>query len=183
MTRTIVKRVTAGVAAAAGALVLGITTASATTGAPVETGQAGEVPPCASGQLKLSASEPQQAGASGQHTMTLSLKNISESTCGVDGLPTVELVGPEHDVYGDTFQLPQGTPDGGFAALVPGEASEIAEVTVLSPAQGSETWTPDTIEVTPPGESSPLIQDWPDDLPVLRQDGATHPGSFVRGIA
>ncbi|MBK1787430.1 DUF4232 domain-containing protein [Prauserella cavernicola] len=178
MTQAIVKRVATGVAAAAGVLVLGVTTASAAT---VEPQQTGEVPPCTSDQLMLSTSEPRPGDVSDQYHLTIGFENISETTCGVDGLPTVDLVGPDDPLFGDTYRLPEGMANDDFVDLVPGQSAEIAEVTVLTPSEGAEAWTPNSIQITPPGEEDALTSDW-GDLPVLRQDGATHPGSYVQGI-
>ncbi|GAB3564872.1 hypothetical protein GCM10027445_09450 [Amycolatopsis endophytica] len=164
-------------ASAAGVLALGA------VGSWTVPQQGGEVPPCTSDQLKVSVAAPQPvAGTGSQYATTLTLKNISGGTCGVDGLPTVDLVGPEDPTFGGTFRLTEGADKGDFVALVPGEAEPVAEVTVLTPGPGGETWTPRTIQVTPPGQTSPLISEWPADLPVLRQDGATHPGSYVQGV-
>ncbi|MBN6037624.1 DUF4232 domain-containing protein [Amycolatopsis sp. 195334CR] len=172
MSQAVVKRVLAGSVVTAGVLALGITGASAAVAVPPEEGEA---PACAVDQLKLGAGEPVPAGA--QHRITLSLKNISDRTCSVDGLPAVDLTGPADPVFGDTYRLAPGARPGGFAVLVPGQGEEVAEVTVL----GGGSWTPKAIEATPPGQDAPLLLEWPG-LPVLRQDGATHPGSFVQGI-
>ncbi|OZM71109.1 hypothetical protein CFN78_21830 [Amycolatopsis antarctica] len=182
MNQDLVKRVTIGSVAAAGALVMGVTTASAS---PMETSGPGEVPPCTSEQLKLSASEPEQSeGSDAQYELMLSFKNISDRSCGVAGLPAVDLVGPEQAPYGDRYRLTNGGQPGEFLALVPGQAEEVAQVTVLTSEEGEDdAWTPETIEATPPGQTAPLILEWSEDLPVLRQDGATSPGSYVQGIS
>ncbi|MBK1787533.1 DUF4232 domain-containing protein [Prauserella cavernicola] len=187
MSKSIAKRVTTGVVAASGALVVGIvgmTTASASTADSPGATEGAEVPPCASGQLKVIAGEPQPTeGVQGQFDRTLILKNISETTCGVEGLPTVDLTGPEHAPYGDTFRLPQEPGhDKDFVALTPGEGSEVATLRTLTPSLPEDDWTPETISVTPPGLDTPVTFAWPEDLPVLRQDGATHPGSYVLGL-
>jgi hypothetical protein len=58
-----------------------------------------------------------------------------------------------------------------------------ATITVLTPSGGgSESWTPTKPETIPPRQTTALTAAWPPNLPVLRQDAATHPGSWVDGI-
>ncbi|OZM69999.1 hypothetical protein CFN78_27750 [Amycolatopsis antarctica] len=181
MNNSFVKRMAIGTTVAAGALAVGMTGIASASAGPVTEGP-GEVPPCTAEQLKLTDTAPQPADSNGQYEVTLGFKNISGGTCGLDGLPTVDLVGEAQAPYGERYRLPN-VEQGGFIALVPGEAAEVATMTVLTPGEGGVPWTPKTLEVTAPGEDTPHLSAWPADLPVLRQDGATNPGSYVGGIS
>jgi hypothetical protein len=65
---------------------------------------------------------------------------------------------------------------------VPAGTTASATITVLTPSEGGASWTPAKLETIPPGQTEALTADWPADLPVLRQDAATHPGTYVNGI-
>jgi uncharacterized protein DUF4232 len=178
MSRKSVKRMSAGFAVMAGAVALGVGGSTAAFAEPAD-----DVSSCTSEQLAVSLDTPSAVPeAAGQFTVPVYFKNISNRTCGIEGLPTVSLVGPEH-ALGTTFQLTQGDPNSTFYALVPNETVNTAAITVLTPSTvDPATWTPTTVEVTPPGKDKPLITEWNSGLPVLRQDGATHPGSYVGGV-
>ena len=72
--------------------------------------------------------------------------------------------------------------------VVPAGTTATATITVLKAgggstgSLGSTSWTPTQLKTIPPGQTQPLTANWPSDLPVLRQDSATHPGTYVNGI-
>jgi hypothetical protein len=112
--------------------------------------------------------------------------NTSRSGCLLRGVPGLDLHGPA-DPNGPVYQLPRQDRGGPGVMLAPG-ASAAARVVVLSYEQGSvgsagsTRWTPTRLVTIPPGETTPLTVTWPAGLTVLRQDAATHPGSWVESF-
>ncbi|WP_181774334.1 DUF4232 domain-containing protein [Amycolatopsis pittospori] len=174
-----IRRVSLGVAALTGTLALtACAQAEAATGAS---------PRCATADLAVSLGEPKQLEeATGQYDVPLTFKNISSHACGLHGAPGVDLVGPP-DPNGPVYHLPR-VDNGVRVNEVPAGKTATATVTVLTRTNGSvgsggsTSWTPTKLVTIPPGQTEALTADWPPTLPVLRQDAATHPGSWVNGI-
>ncbi len=144
-------------------------------------------PRCATADLALSLGEPKQLEeATGQYDIPVTFENISSHTCGLHGVPDVDLVGPD-DPNGPVYHLPRDDNGVRVNEVPPGKTAS-ATVTVLTPTDGavgsgdSVSWTPSKLVTIPPGQTEPLSVDWPSSVPVLRQDAATHPGSCVNGI-
>ena len=142
---------------------------------------------CATADLSISIGSPKKHDdSSGQVDVPLTFKNISSHTCALYGLPDVSLLGP-NDPNGPTYQL-TGVDNGVQHNDVEAGKTATAVITVLTPSDGSvgsngsTTWTPTKVQVTPPGQSQALTAAWPSSIAVLRQDSATHPGTFVNGI-
>ncbi|GAA5056560.1 hypothetical protein GCM10023318_34120 [Nocardia callitridis] len=124
----------------------------------------------------LSAETQQDAAPGNQHTLHIVLTNTSTEACLVQGYPGLDLTGPE-DPNGTVYTLPRQ--ETGFAPVTvePGAAAT-ADLTYL--AGGTDGWIPNTIVLTPPDTTTQLVIDWPDGAgSVERQDGATHPGTFI----
>jgi hypothetical protein len=123
------------------------------------------------------------ADTGGQYQVPVVFTNMGDRPCTLRGWPAVELRGP-NDPNGPTYQLSQSPatpkvvtlPVGGTAeALVTYLKYEAGDIGSL----GSTDWTPTSTAVTPPGVVGALIMPWATHDPVLRQDGASHPGSYV----
>ncbi len=189
------KRISVGVAAVAGAFALtacgstGSTAApasnagTAAAAAPAPAGPAAAsvaTPRCTTADLSVSLGKPKEKSP-GQFDVPLTYRNISGHACGLHGVPGVDLAGPDDPAFGPVYHLPRvdnGVKDN---EVTPGTTAS-ATITVLTPAEGRASWTPAKLTTIPPGQTQPLTADWPADLPVLRQDAATHPGSYVNGI-
>ncbi|MFJ1766616.1 DUF4232 domain-containing protein [Amycolatopsis sp. NPDC088138] len=151
---------------------------SATTAKAADTGA---TPRCTTADLSLSLGTPKESqDAKGQFDVPLTFKNTSARTCGLYGVPGVDLIGPD-DPNGTAYHLPRED-NGVKYNEVPAGTAATATITVLTPSEGSASWTPRKLVTIPPGQTQPLTAGWPADLPVLRQDSATHPGSYVNGI-
>ncbi|WP_410579752.1 hypothetical protein [Amycolatopsis sp. lyj-108] len=102
------------------------------------------------------------------------------------GIAALTAAGPA-DPNGPVYHLPR-VDNGVRGNEVPPGSTATATVTVLSRtpglagSQGSASWTPSKLVTVPPGQTEALSVDWPSGLPVLRQDAATRPGSWVNGI-
>ncbi|GAA0624100.1 DUF4232 domain-containing protein [Kutzneria viridogrisea] len=142
---------------------------------------------CATSELSLSVGKPIQAkNGSGGYTVPLVYKNISSRTCDLYGVPGVDLLGPA-DPNGDTYHLPQIDNGAPRNSVDPGD-SATADISVLpyslgsNGSNGSTKWVPTTLKTIPPDQTTALTANWPEGLSVLRQDAATHPGTYVNGI-
>jgi uncharacterized protein DUF4232 len=185
-----VKRFLIGIGTAAGAFALaacGGAAASAPAPGPAPAGGSGggvaaasaATPRCTTADLAVSPGKPVEKSP-GQFDVPLTYRNTSDHTCGLHGVPGVDLVGPDGPM-GPVYHLPRVDNGVKYNEVTPGTTAS-ATVTVLTPAEGGASWTPAKLVTIPPGQTQPLTADWPADLPVLRQDAATHPGSYVNGI-
>jgi hypothetical protein len=186
------KRILMGIGAAAGMVALtacgtaGATTqaggsavAAASVGAPAA---ATATPRCTTADLAVSLGKPaEKTGAPGQFDVPLTYRNTSDHTCGLYGVPGVDLVGPDDATFGPVYHLPR-VDNGVKYNEVPAGTTASATITILTPSEGGASWTPTKLDTIPPGQTEALTADWPADLPVLRQDAATHPGTYVNGI-
>jgi hypothetical protein len=56
----------------------------------------------------------------------------------------------------------------------------LADPTVLTATPGSAgSWLPTQLLTIAPNDTTVIALSWPPDTSVLRQDGATHPGSYI----
>ena len=187
------KRILMGIGTVAGAFALAAcgtsTAATSAAPAPAAGGSGGGVAPaavttprCTTADLEVLLGKPaEKTDAPGQVDIPLTYRNTSDHTCGLYGVPGVDLVGPDDATFGPVYHLPR-VDNGVKYNEVPAGTTASATITVLTPAEGGASWTPTRLNTFPPGQTSPLTAEWPADLPVLRQDAATHPGSYVNGI-
>ncbi|MDT7796926.1 MAG: hypothetical protein QOI78_359 [Actinomycetota bacterium] len=183
------KRILTGIGAAAGMVAL---TACGAAGAATQTssGAAGAAAPaastatprCTTADLAVLLGKPAgKTDAPGQFDVPLTYRNTSDHTCGLYGVPGVDLVGPDDATFGPVYHLPREN-NGVKYNEVPAGTTASATITVLTPSEGGASWTPTSLKTIPPGQTQALTADWPADLPVLRQDAASHPGTYVDGI-
>ena len=133
---------------------------------------AAAAPRCGTDSLSLSTGPYGSPGDNAQMHFAVILTNISPQSCTLQGYPGVDLVGPD----GPTYSLPRQSGDPQPLTLAPG-ASASSRLTFLPTPNG---WVPRTIVVTPPDAATPLETPWiPGGIAVLRQDGATHPGTYI----
>ncbi|VVJ22573.1 Uncharacterised protein [Amycolatopsis camponoti] len=194
------KRILVGIGTAAGAFALaacGTSTAAApapaaaapVAQAPARGASGGGVAPasagtprCTTADLEVLLGKPAEKNdAPGQFDIPLTYRNTTNHTCGLYGVPGVDLAGPDDATFGPVYHLPR-VDNGVKYNEVPAGTTASATITVLTPAEGGASWTPTKLTTIPPGQTSALTVKWPSDLPVLRQDAATHPGSYVNGI-
>jgi hypothetical protein len=173
--RTLVAVVIAGSAALAGCRSAGPTLQPSAAA----TSQASEPVPaqrCTLDQLTASLGD---TTGEGQRRTTIVWTNTSGSACVMDGYGGVDLEGPD-DPMGRTYSLRRESTAPQPFTLDPGRAAHTT-ITWLMP-QGEPGWTPTSIKATPPDETRSARLDWPGGA-VLRQDGATHPGSFIGPVS
>ncbi|MBW0134402.1 DUF4232 domain-containing protein [Pseudonocardia abyssalis] len=154
------------------------TSAAATTTPPT-----GEVARCVAADLRAGLGE---ASGEGQRTVSIVYRNVSDRPCEARGVPGVDLRGPD-DPNGPVYSVLRQEADGAGATLEPG-GSVSATLTYLTDSDGSvgtlgsTGWVPTELVTTPPGDTSQLTVPWNGDT-VLRQDGATRPGTYVGPLA
>ncbi|MEV4057346.1 DUF4232 domain-containing protein [Amycolatopsis sp. NPDC049688] len=185
------KRILIGLGTAAGAFALaacGTSAAAPGPAAPAAGSPAGggvaaastATPRCTTADLSVSLGKAVEKSP-GQFDVPLTYRNVSDHTCGLHGVPGVDLVGPDDPTFGPVYHLPRVDNGVKYNEVTPGTTAS-ATITVLTPSEGGASWTPAKLVTIPPGQTRPLTVGWPADLPVLRQDAATHPGSYVNGI-
>ncbi|GAA4553510.1 hypothetical protein GCM10023175_49620 [Pseudonocardia xishanensis] len=124
----------------------------------------------------LEASVGRTTGEAGQRHTTIVWTNTSKAPCTMTGFGGVDLKGPADPTFGPTYSLPRAAEQPTTVRLAAGAAAHTV-ITWLPPQDGSG-WTPTGMLVTPPDETRSAELPWPGGA-VLRQDGATHPGTFL----
>ncbi|PRY17715.1 DUF4232 domain-containing protein [Pseudosporangium ferrugineum] len=120
--------------------------------------------------------------AAGQRHATLVFTNTGDVDCSISGYSAVTLVGPDVNPYGPRYELPRQKGQTVKIMMKAGD-TVTAKLTFLT-VSGSDGWTPKMVEVTAPGAAKPTSVAWPDDsVSVLRQDAATHPGTYIGPIS
>jgi hypothetical protein len=193
------KRILMGISTVAGAFALAACGTSTAAQAPAAVGNAAapaaqgasgggvaptssQTPRCTTADLEVLLGKPAEKNdAPGQFDIPLTYRNTTDHTCGLYGVPGVDLVGPDDATFGPVYHLPRVDNGVKYNEVTAGTTAS-ATITVVKPAAGEPAWTPTKLNTIPPGQTSALTVKWPSDLPVLRQDAATHPGSYVNGI-
>lgn len=115
----------------------------------------------------------------GQAHVDLRIVDVGSTACRVSGFPDVELIGPVDPAFGSVYALPRQAAKPSAITLRSGDTAH-ALLTWL-PASGRGSWAPGYIRVvvsTAAGPSLPMALPWRFGA-VLRQDAATHPGTYV----
>jgi hypothetical protein len=160
-------------------------TAAAATASAVATGAtagvAAEGEDCQQGNLSVQPVAESIPGETQPH-VRLVLTNTSPTSCKLDGLADVELVGPNHPAFGPVFQLRSWQADKPPPPLTLRPRDQ-AHMTILylefGPGNEGGPWTPERIAFALPGFKGHrwTVVGWRGKS-VLRQDEATHPGTW-----
>ncbi|GGK89789.1 DUF4232 domain-containing protein [Nocardia jinanensis] len=130
---------------------------------------------CSAETVDLSTRE-RPSDSPGQSRLEIVLTNTSTQSCAVQGFPGADLVGPEDPTFGPTYRLPRQ--EVGFAPATVEPGAAVSSLLTYLPG-GPGGWVPATIVVTPPDTTTQLQAPWPVGVSVQRQDGATHPGTYI----
>lgn len=161
-----------GVAAAAAfAAALGVPAARTATAAAQSL--------CTTDALYLTTAAPEAPVSSDQTDMVVFVNNVSEQSCFVAAFPDVDLVGPDDPVFGPAYRIPQQPGDPQPVVIEPGKFVSSVLTFLPGPPDG---WVPDTIVLTFPGTPGSVEGPWLPGVSVLRQDAATHPGTYVGAL-
>ncbi|NEB75928.1 DUF4232 domain-containing protein [Streptomyces sp. SID14478] len=177
-TRTRLSRAVAAAAVCAAA-VGGVAVSSASA-------QAAAKPACTGSEVKPSivhGTDADPDGTATQTTATLLFTNVGKRTCTFKGHPGLDLVNAKGEAWSVAWQKQTAA----TVTLKPGVAT-MAELTFLptspkSTGAGEEAFVPAKVKVTPPNTTATATLAWPwKDIAVVRQDGATHPGTYLSTV-
>jgi hypothetical protein len=127
--------------------------------------------------LKVTTSQPKAVDdSSTQWRFPIMLTNQTDAACTVRGFPGVRLNG----VDGTTWDLTRTSTPITPVVLRPGEHAD-ADLTYLvdSSANG---WKVANMAVTPPNTTDTQTVTWAVGRPILKQDAATHPGTYIDAV-
>jgi hypothetical protein len=119
----------------------------------------------------------------GQFHLDLVFVNRGDARCRLAGWPEVELIGPADPTFGSIYTLPRQSGHR-EAVTLPAGGSAHATLTWLPPSDHLPRWVPGYVRVVVPtasGPSAPMAVAWRRG-PVLRQDQATYPGTYIGPI-
>ncbi|AGL17257.1 DUF4232 domain-containing protein [Actinoplanes sp. N902-109] len=155
--------VTAGIVLAAAAAVTTAAHASTVPGA------------CGAGDLTTTVDESDMYSKGGHYfeNLDVTLTNMTDTACVLEGTPAVALTGPATGSFAHSYQLPQtGTTP--LLTLSRGtEARVTVRVHVLPEAQ--DVWQPQRMLITLPGSAETVTVAWPDGL-TIQQESKPLPG-------
>jgi predicted small secreted protein len=119
------------------------------------------------------------ADASAQGKVTITLTNKGTAPCSLKGYPGIDLM----SAPGDTWSLTRQTSAKPKALTLDPGGDVYFTITYLPYSAEGNTKDAEfkaaTITLTPPGETESKDLPWPHKTPLLKQDAATHPGTFV----
>jgi hypothetical protein len=127
---------------------------------------------------EVAASLGRTTGEAGQRHTAVVWTNTSTEPCTMTGFGGVDLQGPD-DPMGPTYSLRRAEQPASPVRLAPGGTAHTT-ITWLPPQDGSD-WVPTGMLVTPPDETRSASLEWPGGA-VLRQDGATRPGTYISPV-
>ncbi|MFD9894690.1 DUF4232 domain-containing protein [Amycolatopsis sp. NPDC059027] len=154
---------------------------SAAKSTPAADGSGGSHPNCAN--LKVTDKTPDLVpGTTTQMRFQLLLTNQGSAPCVVRGFPGVRLDGAD----GSTWDLARTNADVTPVLLGHGEHatadltySTAAPITGGGSGSTDSGWHATTMTVTPPNSTNTQTLAWVDSVGLAKQDGATHPGTYV----
>jgi hypothetical protein len=155
----------------------GLAAPTRTSGNPTPTAAAATAPRCHTSGLRLRLEPGGASVAQGQYRLALVLTNTSGRSCTLQGFPGVDLKGPADTVNGPTYSLRRQAAMAARVTLRAGQSAG-SQLTYLVGDEEAKPWKPTTVVLTPPNETTQLTVAWTGNS-VLRQDGATHPGSYI----
>jgi hypothetical protein len=149
--------------------------ASATVPASRPASGAAPGPPrCHTAGLAVTLGAP-RGPAGGQQTMSLTFTNTSAAACSMFGFPGVSLVAGG----GIQWALERQSQPPRRIMLPPGGHSRSTLTLLRWEAGDGTSFAPARAFVTPPDETTYRTLAWPPGVILVRQDEATHPGTFI----
>ncbi|MFE0021444.1 DUF4232 domain-containing protein [Amycolatopsis sp. NPDC059021] len=155
--------------------------------APVADGtgvaNAGGHPNCAN--LKVTPTSPDLVpGTTTQMRFQLKLTNQAGVPCVVRGFPGVRLNGDDGTGWDlartNAAVLPILLGSGEYATA---DLTYLTSAPVTGDGSGSDSgWHPTTMSVTPPNGTNTQTLPWVDGVGLAKQDGATHPGTYIAPV-
>ncbi|MFD7669163.1 DUF4232 domain-containing protein [Streptomyces sp. NPDC059788] len=116
--------------------------------------------------------------ASGGTTTSIVLTNKSSRSCKIGGFAGVDLTSENG---GQRWSLTRSSAKHGSITLGPGDSTDFTVSLGMAKDDDEGSYQPAHAVVTPPDETTSLTLKWPWG-PLVHQDGATHPATFVNPI-
>jgi len=116
--------------------------------------------------------------AQDQHQAKVVFTNTSQTACYLQGFPGVDLESAGHQPY----SLPRTSDAKPHVLLLPHGAAQAVLTYLTGPdlaCDSSGAWTPTTVAITPPDDTTTMRIPWLGDSVDDCQSGATHPGSYI----
>ncbi|MEU2556865.1 DUF4232 domain-containing protein [Streptomyces sp. NPDC013313] len=124
-----------------------------------------------------------EMGQSGKQTQAfIWFTNISNRTCTLSGFAGVDMVGAQRT--DGTWSLVRSAKRPAKITLGRGDTTDFS-INLLPVARSTpqkEKFVPATFLVTPPNETKHFTLKWPFGGQILKQDGATHPGTYLNPV-
>ncbi|MGW1378192.1 DUF4232 domain-containing protein [Streptomyces sp. NPDC002446] len=116
--------------------------------------------------------------AGGSTTTSVVLTNKGSRTCVIGGFPGVDL---KSENGGQSWSLRRSSAKHGSITLKPGDSTDFTINLGMAKENEEGSWMPAFAAVTPPNETTALTLKWPWG-PLVDQQGATHPATYVNPI-
>lgn len=130
-------------------------------------------------KLKVTLSQPTNVDDDAiQRRMPILLTNQGRDTCVVRGFPEVTLEGED----GTSWELMRTNGPAEPVLVAPGEHAS-ADLTYLTMGSDADNaWLVGGMSVTPPNTTDAQNVVWPEVAAIVKQDGATHPGTYIAPV-
>jgi hypothetical protein len=151
--------------------------ATALIGSSAPTASSGTPPRCATTSLDVELGSAGQT-ASTQYQRPIVVTNVSSGPCSLLGFPGVDFGSAAAQPL--SLRRAAGTPQ--RIVLAPGGQAHAQLTYLTGPDPACDTagaWTPTTVTITPPDETTSVQLVWPGGSVDDCQGGATHPGSYI----
>ncbi|WP_405911621.1 DUF4232 domain-containing protein [Streptomyces sp. NBC_00963] len=115
-----------------------------------------------------------------QTQASVAFTNIGKSTCTLTGFAGVDMVGDQ--ASDGTWSLARSSKPTTTVSLSPGDTTDFSITLGATTEKGSGSFQPGLVRITPPNEKTQFALKWPFGGAVTKQDGATHPATYVNPI-
>ncbi|MFI1069607.1 DUF4232 domain-containing protein [Streptomyces puniciscabiei] len=126
--------------------------------------------------------KPEMGQAKKQTQAYIWFTNRSKHTCTLSGFAGVDMIGAQKT--DGTWSLARSSKKPEKITLGQGDTVDFS-ITLLPVAKSTsqkEKFVPAKFLVTPPNETTHFTLKWPFGGQILKQDGATHPGTYVNPV-
>ncbi|MFE2375260.1 DUF4232 domain-containing protein [Streptomyces sp. NPDC059398] len=115
-----------------------------------------------------------------QTQASVAFTNTGKATCTLSGFPGVDLIRDQGSP--STWSLERSSKPVTTISLAPGETTDFSITLGATTEKGAGAFVPSLVRITPPDERTQFSLKWPFGGAVTKQDGATHPATYVNPI-
>jgi hypothetical protein len=164
-----------------------VVTGTAATAVPASAATAAAPTRCHTADLKAGFAtgddaKPEMNQTKKQTQAHIWFTNKSKRTCTLSGFAGVDMIGKQKT--DGTWSLVRSSKKSTKFTLKKGDTVDFS-ITLLPVAKSTPTkekFVPETFLVTPPNEKTHFTLKWPFGGQILKQDGATHPATYLNPI-